>query len=343
MKTSDFDYYLPEHLIAQYPIKERDKCRLLYLDRNAQNISHYFFYELPNLLLSGDLLIVNNTRVLPARLFCKKSTGGKVEILFVNSISQNLFKAMVRPARSLREKTVLFLCKDSSIAFEIDSVLSDGTRIIKSLSSQNIYNIMQKYGEVALPHYIKRDVEEEDNYTYQTFFAKKDGAIASPTAGLHFTSELISKLKSCGIDICEVTLHVGPGTFKPVKTEDPKKHKMHEEEYIVPKETTNKISETKKNDGRVIAVGTTVVRVLEHCALENGKIVPSSGKTGLFILPGYKFKVVDGIITNFHLPKSTLLMLICAFAGKDLVFKAYKEAINRQYRFYSYGDAMLIL
>jgi S-adenosylmethionine:tRNA ribosyltransferase-isomerase len=347
MKTEDFDYPLPPDLIAQYPLENRDECRLLCLDRKTSAVTDLFFKDLTTIVKPGDLLVFNDTKVLPSRLFCHKKTGGAVELLLTAPYENDnqRWNALVRPGRGLNPGTRVTLDRDHSVAFEIVEVREDGSRIISLVneSGQTIETVFRKYGVMALPHYIKRPAESKDNETYQTVYAKHEGAVASPTAGLHFTGEFMDALKTKGINAAFVTLHVGIGTFRPVKVDDPEKHRMHSERYDLSRETVEKIEIAKKNGGRVIAVGTTVVRVLEHCTEPGGVIRASAGETDIFILPGYEFKVVDGMVTNFHVPQSTLLMLVSAFAGREAILSAYVHAVEMRYRFFSYGDAMLIL
>jgi S-adenosylmethionine:tRNA ribosyltransferase-isomerase len=345
MKTEDFDYTLPSELIAQYPLENRDTCRLLCLDRNTGAVSDRIFKDLPELVRPGDLLVFNDTKVLPSRLFCHKKTGGAAELLLTEPAGSGHWKALVRPGRGMNAGNIVTVDKEPAAVIEIVSVLDDGTRTVAvpENSPDTLETIIQKYGVMALPHYIKRSAEAKDNETYQTIYAHHEGAVASPTAGLHFTDSLMGVLRTKGINIAFVTLHVGIGTFRPVKVDNPENHRMHHEWYELKKETIECIERAKQNGGRVIAVGTTVVRVLEHCAAATGNLQSSSGDTDIFILPGYEFKVIDGMITNFHIHRSTLLMLVSAFAGREAVLSAYNHAIATRYRFYSYGDAMLIL
>jgi S-adenosylmethionine:tRNA ribosyltransferase-isomerase len=304
-----------------------------------------YFNDLTGLLNPGDLLVLNDTKVLPSRLFCHKLTGGAAELLLTDPLADGSWQALVRPGRGLNAGTRVTLDKDPSAVFEIASILDDGSRVVTLAGSshESIEAIIRQYGVMALPHYIKRPSDVKDNDTYQTIYARHDGAVASPTAGLHFTDALFEALQAKGIGKAFVTLHVGIGTFRPVKVDDPRKHAMHHERYELPQETIDSIERTKKSGGRVIAVGTTVVRVLEHCAGKTGALAPSAGDTDIFILPGYEFKVIDGMITNFHVPRSTLLMLVSAFAGRESVLSAYRHAVENRYRFFSYGDAMIIL
>jgi S-adenosylmethionine:tRNA ribosyltransferase-isomerase len=346
MKTADFDYALPPELIAQFPCEKRDGCRLLCLDRKSGSVNHRTFRELPNLLSNGDRLVFNNTKVIPARLFCLKETGGKVELLLTGPSAGSTWNALVRPGTGCKAGAILGLVKDPSVVLKIKAVNPDGTRevsLVSDNSEKSLAEIIKSHGVMALPHYIRRSAVTQDTEMYQTVYARREGAIASPTAGLHFTSELMDTLVTRGIGISYVTLHVGIGTFKPVTADDPRAHVMHEEAYELTEEAAAQISRTKEQGGRVIAVGTTSVRVLEHCATEDGRIRASLGRTTLMILPGYEFRIIDGMLTNFHVPKSTLLMLVSAFAGREPVLAAYHHAVAERYRFFSYGDAMLIL
>lgn len=346
MKTADFDYALPPELIAQFPCEKRDGCRLLHLDRKSGEVSHRYFKEFSDLLSPGDRLVFNNTKVIPARLFCLKITGGKVELLLTGPSAGSSWNALVRPGTGCKAGALLNLIQDKSVVFKINAVNPDGTRDVSLLSEhsqKSLLEIIKSYGVMALPHYIRRPAVAQDNESYQTVYARHEGAIASPTAGLHFTPELMDTLAERGIEISYVTLHVGIGTFKPVTADDPREHIMHEETYELTEEAAMQISRTKERGGRVIAVGTTSVRVLEHCAKEGGPIQASSGKTALMILPGHEFRVIDGMVTNFHVPKSTLLMLVSAFAGREAVLAAYHNAVENGYRFFSYGDSMVIL
>jgi S-adenosylmethionine:tRNA ribosyltransferase-isomerase len=345
MKTDDFDYALPPELIAQYPLEKRDECRLLCLDRSANVVTDMFFKDLITLLRPNDLLVFNNTKVMPSRIFCHKRTGGAAELLLTEPCGNGQWKALVRPGRGVRPGTVISVDKDPSATVEIVSVLDDGSRIVTmpENSKSSLEAIIRKYGVMALPHYIKRPSVSKDNESYQTIYARHEGAVAAPTAGLHFTDALMNGLMAREIELAFVTLHVGIGTFSPVKVDDPEKHRMHQEWYEIKKETVEQIGKTKRDGGRVIAVGTTVVRVLEHSVRQTGTLQPSAGKTDIFILPGFDFRVIDGMITNFHVPRSTLLMLVSAFAGRETVLSAYRHAVEKGYRFFSYGDAMLII
>lgn len=344
MKTNDFDYQLPKELIAQEPLKERDSSRLLCLSRETGKATHHIFSDLVDLVKPGDRLVFNNTKVLPARVYCRKTTGGRVEMLFTRRIDRCSWQAVVRPARRLRKGNIVSVEDDERIKLGIDDITDDGSRIVSIKSSQvdTIEGMLYKYGEMPLPPYIRRRAREDDRITYQTVYAENEGAVAAPTAGLHFTDELMKKLSDCEVNFSFVTLHVGVGTFRPVKAENPNDHIMHSEVYDMNEKTADEIIETRNTGGRIIAVGTTVVRVLEHCAKDDGSLHAGSGTTRIMILPGYKFEIIEGLITNFHLPRSTLLMLVSAFAGRENILAAYEEAISKQYRFYSYGDAMFI-
>ncbi len=339
LKLSDFDYSLPKELIAQYPLKERDAARLLVLNRKAHTIEHLTFKDILGYLKKDDLMVLNDTKVLPSRLKGSRLTGGKVEVLLVNRKANFTFDALIRPSRVKPEEKIVF---NGGKTYGVISAKNEIRFNVKDIDS--IYNL----GIMPLPPYIKREPQDSDNIYYQTVYAREEGAIASPTAGLHFTKELIKKIQSCGVNIACITLHVGIGTFKPVKAADITKHKMEPECFKVPKNAIRLIEKARLHKGRIIAVGTTSLRALETYA--NGD---KRGYTDLFIYPGYEFKLADCLLTNFHLPKTTLFMLVCAFcsegasasggAGIGLVKKAYQEAIDKKYRFYSYGDAMLIV
>lgn len=346
IRTDDFDYNLPEHLIAQFPLEPRDACRLLHLEKNATRIGHHLFRDLPGMLRTGDRLVFNNTRVIPARLFGKKDNGVSVEILFTERVDSHTWKAIVRPGKRLPEGTIVTLDSTECVKVKIAEVLTDGGRLISSCVDNNsevsIDSLIEGFGHIPLPPYITRQDSIEDRNSYQTVFALYDGAVAAPTAGLHFTNNLLYTIKNLGVESSFVTLHVGIGTFRPVKESDPRQHPIHEEKFELPQSTVDEIKTTKAHGGRVIAVGTTVVRVLEHCSLD-GELKAQSGSTRLMILPPFTFHCIDGLITNFHVPRSTLLMLVSAFAGRDAILNAYSEAVGNSYRMLSYGDAMLIL
>jgi S-adenosylmethionine:tRNA ribosyltransferase-isomerase len=347
MHTENYNYNLPSELIAQYPLLQRDSCRLLALEKMDRAVTHTTFSSIKKLLKAGDRLVFNNTRVIPARLFGAKENGVPIEFLFTEEIDKCRWKVIAKPAKRLKEGTVVTINNCESARLHIEKVISDGSRVVR-LETQtpgcNIESLLERYGHFPLPPYICREDDEGDRDNYQTVFASKAGAIASPTAGLHFTDQLIDELKKGGIDVSFVTLHVGVGTFRPVKVDDPRKHDIHEEYFELSSQAANEIMTTKVNGGRIVAVGTTVVRVLEHCAkYSDGVLGEMSGKTKLLILPPYEFKIISGLITNFHLPKSTLLMLVSAFSGREFILEAYQEAIREKYRFFSYGDAMIIL
>jgi len=334
MKASDFDYHLPEEQIAYHPQDQRQNSRLLLLNKNSGETSHKKFYELPNFLKSGDLLVLNNTKVIPARLYGKRESGKEVEILLVNKLNEKVWECLVKNPKN-----------NDELKFDhgLRGTLSKNESNVWFVEfEKNVDDYIEKYGKMPLPPYINREARESDKISYQTVYADKKGAIAAPTAGLHFTEELLDEIKSAGVEIEYVTLHVGIGTFKPVKVENIEDHEMHAEYREVPRTTATAINRAKAEGRRVIAVGTTVVRTLESSVNENGEVIPQTGQTDLFIVPGFDFKVVDALITNFHLPRSTLLMLVSAFSKYEYIFKAYDEARAMGYRFLSYGDAMFI-
>ena len=340
MDVKEFDYDLPEELIAQVPIKKRDESRLMVLDRERQTIEHKVFKDILDYLNPGDCLVRNNTKVIPARIYGKKETGANVEFLLLNNIEGDIWQSIVRPGNKLHVGTKVTF-GDGLLNAEILEVMEGGTRKVK-FTYDGIFNeILDKIGLMPLPPYIHEELKEKDRY--QTVYAKYQGSAAAPTAGLHFTEELLEKIKEKGVEIANVTLHVGIGTFRPVKVDKIEDHHMHSEHYYIKQEDVQKINNTKKRGGRIISVGTTSCRVLESIADENGFVKEIEGDTSIFIYPGYKFKCIDGLITNFHLPESTLLMLVSALAGKDYIMKAYKEAVKEKYRFFSFGDAMFIL
>ena len=339
MKVTDFDYDLPEELIAQVPIDKRDASRLMILDRKKQTIEHKIFTDVIDYLDKGDCLVINNTKVIPARLYGKKSTGANVEFLLLKRLEGDIWESIVRPGNKLKPGTKVTF-GDGILDAEILDVLTDGTRKVK-FTYDGIFNeILDKIGLMPLPPYIHTELKEKDRY--QTIYAKYEGSAAAPTAGLHFTEELLDKIEKKGIKIAKVTLHVGIGTFRPVKEENVEEHQMHSEHFYITKEEADKINKAKQNNKRVISVGTTSCRVLESISDENGLVHPCEDDTSIYIYPGYKFKCIDGLITNFHLPKSTLLMLVSALAGREYILKAYKEAVKEKYRFFSFGDAMFI-
>ena len=339
MDLKEFYYDLPEELIAQVPIQKRDESRLMVLDRKKQTIQHKIFKDILEYLKPGDCLVRNNTKVIPARIYGKKETGANVEFLLLNNIEGDIWEAIVRPGNKLHIGTKVSF-GEGLLDAEILEVMEGGTRKVKFTYNGIFNEILDKIGLMPLPPYIHEELKEKDRY--QTVYAKYQGSAAAPTAGLHFTEELLEKIKAKGVEIANVTLHVGIGTFRPVKVEKIEEHHMHSEHYYIKKEDAEKINNAKKNGGRIISVGTTSCRVLESIANENGLVQETEGDTSIFIYPGYKFKCIDALITNFHLPESTLLMLVSALAGKDYIMKAYKEAVEQKYRFFSFGDAMFI-
>ncbi len=339
MKVTDFDYELPEELIAQTPMEKRDESRLMVLDRKEQTIEHKHFKDVIDYLEPEDVLVRNNTKVIPARLYGKKETGAKVEFLLLNNMEKDIWECIVRPGNKLHVGAKVIF-GDGILKAEVLDTMPGGTRKVK-FHYEGIFNeILDKIGLMPLPPYIHESLKEKDRY--QTVYAKYEGSAAAPTAGLHFTPELLKKIEEKGIDIANVTLHVGIGTFRPVKEDTVEAHQMHSEHFYIKEEDCEKINKAKKSGHRVIAVGTTSCRVLETIADDNGYVKPTEGDTQIFIYPGYKFRCLDALITNFHLPQSTLVMLVSALAGKDYIMKAYKEAVEQKYRFFSFGDAMLI-
>ena len=340
MKLEEFDYNLPEELIAQVPIQKRDESRLMVVDREKRTIEDKVFKDIIDYLEPGDCLVRNNTKVIPARLYGKKDTGANVEFVLLKQIEGDIWDSIVRPGNKLKPGSRVIL-GDGLLKAEILDVLEDGTRKVK-FEYDGIFNeILDKIGLMPLPPYIHESLKENDRY--QTVYAKYEGSAAAPTAGLHFTPELLKKIEEKGIKIANVTLHVGIGTFRPVKEENIEEHKMHTEHFYIKQEDVDKINETKKNGKKVIAVGTTSCRVLETIADENtGFVKQIEADTGIYIYPGYKFKCIDGLITNFHLPKSTLLMLVSALADREFILEAYNKAVEEKYRFFSFGDAMFI-
>lgn len=340
MKVSDFNYDLPEELIAQTPIEKRDESRLMVLNKEMKTIEHKKFKEIINYLQPGDVLVRNNTKVIPARLYGKKQTGANVEFLLLNNIEGDIWESIVRPGNKLHIGTKVIFA-DGLLEAEILDIMPGGTRKVK-FNYKGIFNeILDKIGLMPLPPYIHEELKQKDRY--QTVYAKYNGSAAAPTAGLHFTPELLKEIEKKGIEIANVTLHVGIGTFRPVKEENVENHEMHSEHYYIKKEDVEKINKAKIEGRRVIAVGTTSCRVLETVANEKGLVEETESDTQIFIYPGYKFKCLDGLITNFHLPQSTLLMLVSALAGKEYIMNAYEEAVKEKYRFFSFGDAMLIV
>ena len=341
MKKSDFFYDLPQELIAQHPAERRDFSRLMVLDRFSGDIQHKHFYDIIDELKGGDCLILNNTKVLPARIYgVKEGTGAHVEFLLLNNMGDDVWEVIAGPGKRAKEGAV-FTFGDGKLKATVMQVLDNGNRIAKFSYEGNFFNVLDEVGQMPLPHYITEELEDKERY--QTVYAKELGSAAAPTAGLHFTEELLGKLSEKGINIGYVTLHVGLGTFRPVKADNIEDHHMHSEHYFLPKETAKLINETKRNGGRVVAVGTTCCRTLESVAEFRGEIKEDEGWTDIFIYPGFKFKCIDGLITNFHLPESTLIMLVSAFCGYENTMNAYKIAVEEKYRFFSFGDAMCIL
>lgn len=340
MKTSDFYYDLPEELIAQDPLEDRASSRLLVLNKKTGEIEHTIFKNIKNYLKKGDCLVINNTKVIPARLIGEKEgSGGKVEFLLLKKISLDTWEIIVKPGKKARGGARVSFGGGLLTAGVIE-VLPDGNRIVKFFYDGVFENVLDKLGQMPLPPYITHALKDKNRY--QTVYAKNDGSAAAPTAGLHFTKELLTEIKEMGVYIAELTLHVGLGTFRPVKVDDVESHVMHSEYYKIDEENAEIINNAKKNGGRIISVGTTSTRVLETVADENGHMTAKSGETKIFIYPPYKYKIVDALITNFHLPESTLLMLVSALAGKENIDRAYKQAVEMKYRFFSFGDAMFI-
>lgn len=338
MKTEDFYFDLPQELIAQTPLLDRSSSRLMVLDKDSGEISHEKFTDIVNYINKGDLIVINDTKVIPARLYGKRKTGGVVELLLLKRLDLTRWETLVKPGRNARISEVIIFSE--KLSGEIVDILEDGSRIIEFSFDGIFEEILDELGEMPLPPYITEKLSDKNRY--QTVYAKNEGSAAAPTAGLHFTDEILDELTKKGVNIARVTLHVGLGTFRPVKVDDTKDHKMHSESYIVTKECADAINETKRNGGKVFAVGTTSCRTLETVADENGYVTPSSGETDIFIYPSVKFKVVDALITNFHLPESTLIMLVSAFSTREIVLNAYNEAVKEKYRFFSFGDCMLI-
>ena len=340
MKTADFDFYLPEELIAQTPLERRDASRLLTLDKHTGAVEHHHFYELPQFLKPGDCLVLNDSRVLPARLIGHRPTGGACEVLLLVDRGDKCWECLVRPGRKLRPGAQVIFGEGKELTATIEEELEDGKRLVRFHYEGIFLEILEHLGKMPLPPYIKEELQ--DNERYQTVYSKVVGSAAAPTAGLHFTPELLAKVQEIGVKVCYVTLHVGLGTFRPVKAEDIQDHEMHSEFCMISQETADIINETKRNGGRVICVGTTSCRTIESFAAEDGTMTERSGWTNIFIYPGYHFKVLDALVTNFHLPQSTLIMLVSALAGREHVLAAYEEAVKERYRFFSFGDAMFI-
>lgn len=340
MKTSDFYYDLPQELIAQTPLDRRDGSRLMTLDKNTGETAHRHFYDLPNLLRSGDCLVLNNSRVLPARLIGHRPTGGACEVLLLTDKGDNIWECLVRPGRKLREGAEITF-GGGELTARILTVGENGNRLVQFSYEGIFLEVLERLGKMPLPPYIKEELQDQERY--QTVYSKELGSAAAPTAGLHFTKELLEQVTAMGVKVCYVTLHVGLGTFRPVSEENLEDHDMHSEFCVIPQETADIVNQTKAAGGRVICVGTTSCRTLESWAGEDGTLAAASGWTNIYIYPGYRFKVLDGLVTNFHLPESTLIMLVSALAGREHVLAAYQEAVKEKYRFFSFGDAMMIL
>lgn len=340
LKRTDFYYELPEELIAQEPLKDRSSSRLMILDKKTGEVQHKHFYDIVDELNPGDALILNDTKVLPARLYGQKeNTGGAIEFLLLHKHTLDTWEVILKPGRKAKPGA-RFVFGNGELKAEILDVINDGNRLVRFEYDGVFEEVLDKLGEMPLPHYITHKLEDKDRY--QTVYAKNPGSAAAPTAGLHFTPELLEKIKAKGVNIGYVTLHVGLGTFRPVKADDILEHKMHSEFYILPAETAQLVNETKKNNKRVISVGTTATRVLETVGMDGGELCTKTGWTDIFIYPGKEFHVIDALITNFHLPESTLIMLVSALAGRENVLRAYNEAVKEKYRFFSFGDAMFI-
>jgi len=339
-KRSSYYYQLPEELIAQYPVENRSGSRLMHLDKKNGKISHHIFTDILQFLRPDDVLVLNKTRVIPARLFGKKESGTEVEILLLDQKDENSWQCLVKPGRKLKPGAEIIF--SSQLSARINDYGPAGSRLIEFQTKGNFWNILEEIGKMPLPPYIRRDSQDMDKQNYQTVYAVERGSVAAPTAGLHFTEELLNKIKNMKIEILEVVLHVGLGTFRPVRTEKITDHKMHHEHCRISQETAAKINRAKQQGRRIIAVGTTTTRTLESFA-DHGNLTFGSHWTEIFLYPGRKFQIIDGLLTNFHMPESTLLMLVAAFAGFDNIMKAYKTAVDERYRFFSYGDAMLIL
>ena len=340
LKTSDYYYELPQELIAQDPLEDRSSSRLMVLDKETGAVSHHVFREITSFLNPGDCLVLNNTKVIPARLMgVREETGGAVEVLLLKRHAGDVWECLVKPGKKARPGTRLVF-GEGLLHAQVEDVVEDGNRLIRFFYDGIWEEVLDRLGEMPLPPYITHKLQDKNRY--QTVYAKFEGSAAAPTAGLHFTPELLKEIQDMGVDLAYVTLHVGLGTFRPVKVENVKEHHMHSEYYQVSTEAAEKINRTKKNGGRVICVGTTSCRTVESAADENGQVEAGCGDTDIFIYPGYRFKVLDALITNFHLPESTLVMLVSALAGREHVLAAYEEAVKERYRFFSFGDAMLI-
>lgn len=345
MQVSEFDYHLPEKLIAQFPSKKRDHSRMMVLDRGVKTVKDKHFYDITDYFDENDVIVMNNTKVIPARLIGQKSTGARIEVFLLEEMSDRVWEAFIKPSKRVKPETEVFIADFLKVV--VRRRASEDSWHVELQYNGSIYDVLDKVGNLPLPPYIERNLSDEeikklDCQRYQTVYAQNPGSVAAPTAGLHFTPEILDKLKDKGVEVHMVTLNVGAGTFKPVKTENIFDHKMHREYFEISERTAHAINEAKSKGKNIVAVGTTTVRALETTAMKYGKVVPVRDFSEMFIYPGYEFKVADKIITNFHLPKSTLLMLVSAFAGKEFIFNAYNQAISQEYRFFSYGDCMLI-
>lgn len=341
MKRSDFDFELPKELIAQTPLERRDASRLLVLERDSGAMQHRHFYELPEFLRPGDCLVLNDSRVLPARLIGRREPGGGVcELLLLTDRGGDVWECLVRPGKKLRPGARVTF-GDGALRAEIEAEVAGGNRLVRFFYEGIFLEVLEQLGEMPLPPYIREKLSDRERY--QTVYCRDPGSAAAPTAGLHFTQELLGRIQDMGVQLCYVTLHVGLGTFRPVKEDDILDHEMHSEFCIVPEETAQCVTETRRAGGRIIAVGTTSCRTLESFAAEDGTLRPGSGWTNIFIYPGYRFKCIDALITNFHLPESTLIMLVSALAGRENILSAYRTAVAERYRFFSFGDAMMIV
>lgn len=339
MKKSDFDFYLPEELIAQTPLEKRDGSRLLVLDKESGAMEHRHFYDLPEYLRAGDCLVLNNSRVLPARLIGTRPGGGAVELVLLRDLGEGRWECLSRPGRKTKPGTELFF-GGGELKATVEAVAEGGNRIVKFDYRGIFLEVLERLGKMPLPPYIKEELQDPERY--QTVYSRELGSAAAPTAGLHFTNELLEKIQAMGVKVCYVTLHVGLGTFRPVKEDEIENHEMHSEFCIIPEDTARTVTETKQNGGRIVAVGTTSCRTLESFAKDDGTLEVCSGWTDIFIYPGYSFKCIDALVTNFHLPESTLIMLVSALAGREHILNAYKTAVEEKYRFFSFGDAMFI-
>ncbi|MDP3387993.1 MAG: tRNA preQ1(34) S-adenosylmethionine ribosyltransferase-isomerase QueA [Eubacteriales bacterium] len=338
MTTKDFDFFLPEELIAQKPIEEREKSRLMVLNKNEKSITHKFFYNILDYIKAGDCLVLNDTRVIPARLYGRKKTGAVIELLLLKRMTINRWECLVKPGKRAKIGTVIDF--GDNLRAVVTEDLDDGLKVLEFTYEGLFEAILDELGEMPLPPYIKEKLQEKDRY--QTVYARQNGSSAAPTAGLHFTPELLQSIQDKGVHIAFLTLHVGLGTFRPVKVDRIDDHIMHSEYYELTKENADMINHARQNKGRIISVGTTSTRTLESIFKKHGKVVEDSGWTDIFIYPGYEFRVIDGLITNFHLPESTLLMLVSAFSDRGLILDSYREAVENSYRFFSFGDAMYI-